>query len=279
MPCLYRIHDRPTAEKLNALAEVLDGVGIRFAKGQVVTAERFNQVLKKVAGTPHANMINEIVLRTQAQAEYAAENYGHFGLNLRRYAHFTSPIRRYADLLVHRALIRGLRLGPDGLRPDDAARFPEWGEHISTTERRAVAAERDAMDRYTVAFMEDKVGTIFPGRITGVTRFGLFVRIEETGAQGLIPMRSLGDDFYIHDEAHHCLVGRRTGRQFTLGDAAAVRLIEAEAVTGGLLFEIAEFAEEAVETGAPRPMHPKTRRFGPVRRGRKDRSRTSKRRR
>jgi ribonuclease R len=278
-PAMYRIHDRPDPEKVEALRDFLDGIGYRLPKGQVIQPKSFTGILDQARQHGHTHLVSELVLRTQAQAQYAPENIGHFGLALRRYCHFTSPIRRYADLLVHRALIRGLRLGPDGLRPDDAARFPEWGEHISTTERRAVAAERDAMDRYTVAFMEDKVGTIFPGRITGVTRFGLFVRIEETGAQGLIPMRSLGDDFYIHDEAHHCLVGRRTGRQFTLGDAAAVRLIEAEAVTGGLLFEIAEFAEEAVETGAPRPMHPKTRRFGPVRRGRKDRSRTSKRRR
>jgi len=241
---MYRIHDRPNPEKVEALREFLEGLGYRLPKGQVIRPQSFTGILEQARSGGHMHLVSELVLRTQAQAQYSPENIGHFGLALHRYCHFTSPIRRYADLLVHRGLIRALRLGSDGLRDDEAARFAEIGEHISNTERRAVAAERDAMDRYTVAFMEDKVGTVFIGRITGVTRFGLFVRVEETGAEGLIPLRSLTDDFYIHDEARHCLIGRRRGRRFTLGDTAAVTLIEAEAVTGGLLFQLAEYAEE-----------------------------------
>lgn len=241
---MYRIHDRPNPEKVDALREFLEGLGYRLPKGQVIRPQSFTGILDQARSGGHLQLVSELVLRTQAQAQYAPENIGHFGLALRRYCHFTSPIRRYSDLLVHRGLIRALRLGPDGLRDDEAARFAEIGQHISNTERRAVAAERDAMDRYTVAFMEDKIGTIFVGRITGVTRFGLFVRVEDTGAEGLIPLRSLADDYYIHDEARHCLVGRRFGRRFTLGDTAAVALVEAEAVTGGLLFQLAEYTEE-----------------------------------
>lgn len=245
-PVMYRIHDRPAEDKVEALREFLDGLGYRLPKGQVIRPQSFTGILGQAQSHGHGPLVSELVLRTQAQAQYAPENIGHFGLALRRYCHFTSPIRRYSDLLVHRALIRGLKLGHDGLRPDDGSQFPVWGQHISATERRAVAAERDAMDRYAVAYMEDKVGAIFPGRITGVTRFGLFVKLQETGVDGLVPMRSLADDFYIHDEAHHCLVGRRHGRRFTLGESVAVRLVEADAVTGGMLFEFPEFAEDQV---------------------------------
>jgi len=261
---MYRIHDRPNPEKVEALREFLEGLGYRLPKGQVIRPQSFTGILDQARSGGHMHLVSELVLRTQAQAQYAPENIGHFGLALRRYCHFTSPIRRYADLLVHRGLIRALRLGADGLRDDEAARFAEIGQNISNTERRAVAAERDAMDRYTVAFMEDKVGTIFVGRITGVTRFGLFVRVEETGAEGLIPLRSLSDDFYIHDEARHCLTGRRHGRRFTLGDTAAVKLIEAEAVTGGLLFQLAEYADEEPWAGpGEKPRSPSTPRHRP----------------
>lgn len=238
MPCLYRIHDRPTTEKLSALAEVLDGIGIRFAKGQVVTADRFNQVLKKVAGTPYANMINEIVLRTQAQAQYAPDNIGHFGLALRRYCHFTSPIRRYSDLIVHRALIAGGGLGDGGLArgPFDLAPI---GEHLSMTERRAAGAERDAVDRFTALYLADRVGAEFAGRVNGVTRFGLFVTLDETGADGLVPVSTLGDDRFVHDETRHVLRGRRSKQEFRLGDRVRVTLVEANPVTGGLLFHLA----------------------------------------
>jgi len=241
MPCLYRVHDEPSAEKLRALAEVLDSIGIRFAKGQVVTPARFNQVLKKAAGTPHAEMINVIVLRTQAQAEYAPDNIGHFGLALRRYCHFTSPIRRYSDLVVHRALIDGCRLGDGGLGPapfDLAA----VAEHVSTTERRSADAERDAVDRFTTLFLADRVGAVFAGRINGVTRFGLFVTLNETGADGLVPVSTLGDDRFVHDETRHVLRGRRTRRMFRLGDPVEVMLMEANPVTGGMIFRLVDEA-------------------------------------
>lgn len=239
-PCMYRVHDAPDPVKIGELARFLDGLGIHglaLAKGQVIRPQHFNAILYRAQGTPYATLVHQLVLRTQSQAEYNPENIGHFGLSLRRYAHFTSPIRRYADLLVHRGLIAGHRFGPDGL-PGHPGDFKELGQHISMTERRAAAAERSAGDRYVASFLAERVGAEFKGRINGVTRAGLFVTLDETGADGFIPMRSLGDDFYIHDESRHCLRGRRTGRVYTLGDSVTARLSEADTVTGSLQFTL-----------------------------------------
>ena len=185
-------------------------------------------------------MISEIVLRTQSKAIYSSENLGHFGLALDRYTHFTSPIRRYSDLLVHRSLIDALKLGKHGSSAHSIERFNDIAEHISDTERRAEAAERDAFDRYTVVFLSELVGARFSGRINGVTRFGLFVTLDETGADGLVPVRSLGTEFFDHDESHHYLCGRVTGKIFTLGDPVIVQLTEADPVTGSLQLKILE---------------------------------------
>ena len=164
----------------------------------------------------------------------------HFGLALARYAHFTSPIRRYSDLLVHRALISGYGFGADGLAPETAATFESIGQHISATERRAAAAEREAIDRYVAHFMAERVGEIFPGRVSGVAKFGLFVALQETGADGLLPIGLLPNDFYDHDDRRHALVGRRWGRVFELGAPIVVKLAAAQPLTGGLTFEYVE---------------------------------------
>jgi len=258
-PLLYRIHEQPSAEKLQAFADYLRTIGMNFAKGQVPKPGLFNRVLAQAKGGAHAEVMNDVVLRSQAQAVYAPENLGHFGLNLQHYAHFTSPIRRYADLIVHRALIRGLKLGSDGLTENEAAKMGEIADHISMCERRAMAAERDSNDRYIAAFMEDRVGAVFQARITGVTRFGLFVRLIETGAEGLIPMRTLGTDYFRHDERRHALIGDRTGVSYSLGDRLAVRLLEAVPLTGGLRFELVEGGSTAPRTKkntAGRPARP-----------------------
>jgi ribonuclease R len=247
-PCMYRVHDAPDPAKLAALREFLRGIGIpglSLAKGQVIRPQHFNAVLRGAADTPYAPLVHQLVLRSQAQAVYSPQNLGHFGLALRRYAHFTSPIRRYSDVLVHRALIAGLRLGEGGLPPIEPDQFAETAAHISDTERRAAAAERDALSRYAALYLSDRVGAEFEGRVNGVTRAGLFVTLSETGADGLVPMRSLGDDFYVHDEARHRLVGRRWGRSFTIGDPIRVRLAEANAMTGSLLFALVGDAESA----------------------------------
>ena len=237
-PCMYRVHDVPDKARVDALRDVLDGIGVRLAKGQVMRPKIFTQVLAQVAGGDHAALVSELVLRAQSQAVYSPENLGHFGLALPRYAHFTSPIRRYADLLVHRALIRGLKLGPDGLTGGQEEKFEEIGQHISDTERRAAAAERDAVNRLTAAFLKDRVGADFTGRVNGVTRFGLFVTLEDTGADGLIPISTLPEDYYLHDEASHSLVGRRWGREYHLGQNLVVTLTEADPLTGGIILNL-----------------------------------------
>jgi ribonuclease R len=239
-PLLYRIHEQPSQEKLHAFADFLRTIGLSFAKGQVIKPAVFNRILATAKGGPHAEVLNDVVLRTQAQAVYAADNIGHFGLNLQRYAHFTSPIRRYADLVVHRALIRALKFGSDGLSDQEMTKLVETAEHISMCERRAMAAERDSTDRYVAAFMEDRVGAMFDARVTGVTRFGLFVRLRETGADGLIPIRTIGAEYFRHDERRHALVGEKSGTAYSLGDTVAVRLREAAPLTGGLRFELAD---------------------------------------
>ncbi|HKR86592.1 MAG TPA: ribonuclease R, partial [Phenylobacterium sp.] len=237
-PLIYRIHDEPSSEKLQALGDFLATLGINWTRGETVRTERFNRLLDQVRETPNADIVNEVVLRTQMQAHYSDENIGHFGLNLQRYAHFTSPIRRYADLIVHRALIRALSLGDDGLTDRDLSQIKSTAEMITFAERRAMAAERDAMDRYIAAFLADHVGAEFEGKITGVTRFGLFVRLAETGADGLAPISTLGAEYFIHDDRTHALVGERSGARWPLGMTVRVRLTEATPVTGGLLFEM-----------------------------------------
>ncbi len=238
-PCMYRVHAPPSEEKLEALRTLLHGMGISLPPGDALHPRDLDRVLKKVAGTEEAPLVNEIVLRAQMQASYSPDNIGHFGLALTRYAHFTSPIRRYADLLVHRALISGLKLGPGGLDTEEPARFPETAEHISATERRAALAERDAIDRYLAAYMADRVGATFPARISGVQRFGVFITVLDSGASGLIPMSGLGDDFYVYDEASQSLSGRRTRVTWHLAQEVEVRLVEASPVTGGMIFAMA----------------------------------------
>ncbi len=237
-PLIYRIHDTPSPEKMQALTDFLQTLDIPWSKGEAPNTHRFNRLLDDTREGPHADIVNEVVLRSQMQAQYNAENIGHFGLNLAKYAHFTSPIRRYADLIVHRGLIRALGLGGDGLTDEDIRQIKDTAERITHAERRAMAAERDATDRYVAAFMADKVGAEFAGRITGVTRFGLFVRLVDTGADGLVPVSSLGGEFFVHDDRTHALVGDRTGARWPLGMAVQVRLREATPVTGGLLFEM-----------------------------------------
>jgi ribonuclease R len=237
-PLIYRVHETPSQEKVFNLADFLSTIGKPWNKGEAPTTKRFNRLLDETRDGPHAEVVNEVVLRSQMQAIYSAENVGHFGLNLDRYAHFTSPIRRYSDLIVHRGLIRALKLGNDGLTDREIAELDAIADQVTQTERRSMAAERDAMDRYVAAFLEDRVGATFEGRITGVTRFGLFVRLDETGADGLVPVSSLGSEYFTHDDRAHALVGERSGQRFTLGRAVEVRLKEATPVTGGLLFEM-----------------------------------------
>jgi ribonuclease R len=248
---IYRVHDEPSLEKMRALGEVLASIGIKLPKEGALQPALFNRILGGVEGSEHQLFINEVVLRSQSQAEYAAENYGHFGLNLRRYAHFTSPIRRYADLVVHRALIAALKLGKDGLSPDTTREeLAEIGARISAAERRAMAAERETVDRLIAHHLADRIGAEFHGQISGVTKSGLFVKLAETGADGFVPVGTIGNDYYRYEEATHSLRGERTGETYRLGDPVSVRLVEAAPVAGALRFEL---LSEGRVTGTGRP--------------------------
>lgn len=239
LPLIYRVHDEPTVEKVHNLQEFLKTLDIGFAKAGALRPAIFNRVLAQVKGHDAEPLVNEVVLRSQSQAEYASENYGHFGLNLRRYAHFTSPIRRYADLVVHRGLIRALGLGAGALPETETVEtLSEIAAGISLTERRAMKAERETADRLIAHFLADRIGATFEGRISGVTRAGLFVKLTGTGADGLIPIRTLGSEYYNYDETRHALIGSRSGAMHRLGDVVEVRLVEAAPVAGALRFEL-----------------------------------------
>ncbi|MGL4727390.1 MAG: ribonuclease R [Bosea sp. (in: a-proteobacteria)] len=238
---IYRAHGEPSAEKLRVLGEVLASIGIKLPKQGALRPAQFNQILARIKGTEHEAFINEIVLRTQAQAEYTIENIGHFGLNLRRYAHFTSPIRRYSDLTVHRGLVAALHLGEDEKRKP-VGRAGEGlrrvAEQVSVSERRAMAAERETTDRLIAAYLSEHVGAEFDGRVAGVNRAGLFVKLAITGADGFVPAATLGADYYAFDEQAHALIGSRSGEGWRLGDRVRVKLAEAVPISGELRFEM-----------------------------------------
>jgi len=237
-PLVYRVHDAPSLAKQESLREFLASLEISLAHGAALRPSQFNQILARVAGSEHEQLVNEVVLRSQSQAIYTRENIGHFGLNLRRYAHFTSPIRRYADLIVHRALITAKDFGPDGLREQDEGRLEEISALISATERRAMAAERETVDRLIAEHLAGRLSEEFSARISGVTKAGLFVLLPQYGADGFIPISSLGDDYYIFDEARHALVGQRSGCGYQLGDSVEVRLVEVAPLAGAMRFEM-----------------------------------------
>lgn len=237
-PCVYRVHDRPTGDKLMSASSFLEAFGLHMPKGGIAEPKQLNDVLAKAKEMKVGFLINEIILRSQAQAIYSPDNIGHFGLGLDKYAHFTSPIRRYADLIVHRSLIKAYDLGEGALSDTEFGKLHEMAEHISATERTSAQAERISVDRFTAAFLKDKIGAEFSGRIGGVTRFGLFIKLDQIGADGLIPIRTLPHDFYQHDEGQHALIGSRTGRVFRLGAPVLTRLVEADPLTGGMVLEL-----------------------------------------
>ncbi len=237
-PLLYRVHDAPSDAKIAALAEFLKTLDIKWPLGERTQTHRFNRILTDFEETEHSEAISEIVLRTQSQAIYSPDNIGHFGLNLQKYAHFTSPIRRYSDLIVHRALIKSLKFGPDGLAEKQAAQLDEISDHLVRTERRSMAAEREATDRYLALFLADRVGAEFEGRITGVTASGLFVRLNETGADGFCPASRISHEYWRFSEAAQALVGEQSGKRYELGQSVVVRLSEVTPLEGGLLLEM-----------------------------------------
>ncbi len=237
---VYRIHDAPSKEKLKSLRDFLETLDMKLPHAGAIKPGVFNKILERAKSMPVPELVNEVILRSQAQAEYNPDNIGHFGLNLKRYAHFTSPIRRYADLLVHRALVSALGLGKGGFAEDggEPLKLAAICKAISDAERRAMAAERETIDRLIAHHLADHVGATFSARIAGVTRSGLFVRLADTGADGYVPISSLGDEFYHHVEEAHALVGQSSGLAFRLGDSVEVKLVEAIPSAGALRFEM-----------------------------------------
>ena len=253
VPLLYRIHEEPSPDKLESLRETAQASGFTLAKGQVLQTRHLNKLLNDAAGTDEAELINLSTLRSMTQAYYGPAHIGHFGLALRSYAHFTSPIRRYADLIVHRALITAHGWGKDGLRPEDFESLEQTGAHISDTERRSMVAERDTTDRYLAAYLSERVGNEFTGRISGIARFGVFVKLDETGADGLLPMRALGREYFHHDAETQTLRGSDTGMIISLGQRVKVRLAEAVPVTGGISLELLELEDQKIKQGSRSP--------------------------
>jgi len=237
-PIMYRVHEPPSREKLEALKDYLETFGIEFTLGQVIKPATFNRILERVGESDSRPEIMEQLLRTQMQARYAPDRLGHFGLALATYAHFTSPIRRYADLLVHRALVSAYRLGDGGLPPADAEKFEEIGEQISRLERRAMEAERETVDRYVAAYLSDQRGQVVMCRITGVQPFGFFATVVDFGGDGLVPISTIGDEYFRYDQKAQQLVGEETGTAYRQGQKLKLRIAEADPVSGSLRFEM-----------------------------------------
>jgi ribonuclease R len=266
-PCMYRVHEPPAREKLVALKDYLETFDISFALGQVIKPATFNRLIALVGEADHKPQVMEQILRTQTQAYYAPTNQGHFGLSLGSYGHFTSPIRRYADLLVHRALVSSYQLGEGGLTPDEAARMEVIGTNISALERRAMMAERETLDRYVAAYLADKVGQILDTRITGVAGFGFFATVEGLGGDGLVPVSTLGVEYFRHDPVKHTLEGADSGETYTIGQRLQLRLAEANPISGALRFELPEGANHLPVRGQ-RDRKDRGRRPVPTKRGR-----------
>ncbi|MGR3761378.1 ribonuclease R [Roseobacteraceae bacterium NS-SX3] len=252
-PLLFRVHEEPAPEKLEALRETARAAGLNLAKGQVLQTRHLNALLNAAAGTEDSELINMSTLRSMQQAYYNPENFGHFGLALRNYAHFTSPIRRYADLIVHRSLISAHGWGDDGLQMEEIERLEETANHISDTERRSMMAERDTTDRYLAAYLAERVGNEFTGRISGIARFGAFVKLDETGADGLVPVRSIGREFFHFNADSGTLTGSDTGLTLAIGQRVTMRLAQAAPVTGGLELELLSIEDTPMPRGGGRP--------------------------
>ncbi len=250
VPLLFRVHEEPPEDKLDSLRETAQAAGMTLAKGQVLQTRHLNALLRQAEGSTDDELINMATLRSMTQAYYNPKNFGHFGLALMNYAHFTSPIRRYSDLIVHRGLIKAHGWGDDGLSVEDIERLEQTAEQISDTERRSMMAERDTTDRYLAAYLSDRVGAEFTGKVAGIAKFGLFVKLDETGADGLVPISTLGNEYFVFDRESGTLMGSDSGRIISLGLRARVKLTEAAPLTGGIAFELLELDGEEYESSA-----------------------------
>lgn len=238
---LYRVHDRPDLEKLEAFSYLMKTLGYDFPVSETIKPIQFSKFLLKIKDKPEEELINELMLRSMKKAVYQPKNVGHFGLAFKHYTHFTSPIRRYPDLIVHR-LLRKL---VDGHYPVKLAQrldgvLANIGRHCSDTERNAEAAEREAIKFKQVAYMARHVGEQFKGVISGVLNFGFFVRLNDLGVEGMVRVSTLGDDYYQFEEKSYRLVGRRTGRVFRMGDPVEVGVLSVDKLKNEINFYLVE---------------------------------------
>jgi ribonuclease R len=224
IPGLYRVHARPDPDKFDELRQYLLSLGLKVPHPEHVEPKQFNNLIAQVAGRDDSSAISLAILRSLTHAEYSPENIGHFGLALPAYAHFTSPIRRYPDLLVHRAIRHILRGGKPRGFAYDRGRMETLGSITSAHERRAEDATREVEAWLKCQYMLDRVGEEYPGIVTGVTSFGLFVQVPELQIDGLVHVTSLHNDYYRHNPSRHQLVGERSGRTYGLGDALLVQV-------------------------------------------------------
>ncbi len=252
MPALFRIHATPSGEKVDDLQEFLNELGLGLRGGRKPKAQDYAAVLKMAQGRPDEHLINTVLLRSMPRAEYSPDNIGHFGLAHENYAHFTSPIRRYPDLLVHRAIRHILA----GKKPASFAynvdHMQTFGEHCSTTERRADEATRDAVDWLKCEFMLDKVGETYSGIITSTTSFGIFVELQDIYVEGLVHVTALGNDYYHYDPTRHWLIGERSNRIFRLGDPVDVKVVHVNLDDRKIDFELNEKPGHKAPTGKAR---------------------------
>ncbi|UTO29241.1 ribonuclease R [Bartonella harrusi] len=237
-PFIYRIHDQPSLAKQEVLRTFLQSLGISLSRGAELTSARLNGILGKVANTQQQELVNQVILRTQSQAEYNPKNIGHFGLNLHNYTHFTSPIRRYADLIIHRALIKVLKLGNDPLTETQEQNLAEIATQISLYERRAMIAERETRDRLVAHYLINKIGRIFTGRVSGVIKAGLFISLDKLNTDGFVHISTLKDDYYYFDEVQHILIGKHSHKGYQLSDQVEVKLVTVQPFAGAINLEL-----------------------------------------
>src|SRR5450631_2305524 len=245
-PALYRVHQGPTPEKLTALKEFLAGSALTLDGGDNPTPADYAKLLAQIKGRPDFNLLQTVLLRSLQQAVYSPDNEGHFGLGYDAYTHFTSPIRRYPDLLIHRCLkacLAGERYRPSG------SNWPELGVHCSQTERRADDATRDVENWLKCYFMQDKIGEVFAGTVSGVTHFGLFVTLDGLNVDGLVHVTELGNDYFHFDAIHHAMNGERTGKSFRLADRITVKVARVDLETTKIDFVLVD--PEAAVVASP----------------------------